>query len=83
MASDRSCCLALQLEATSYDNIALSLGVDNPLQIMFATDNITEAEAATKAGWQVGLTVRPGNKPLPEHHDFRVIQSMQDLIVPL
>ena len=74
--------LDMQVEATSYNNIALSLGVDNPSQIMFATDNIAEAEAANKAGWQVGLTVRPGNKPLPEHHELRVIKSLQELIVP-
>lgn len=73
----------LQVEASSYDEIALSLGVDQPSQIIFATDNIREAEAAAKAGWQVGLTVRPGNKPLPAQHPFRVIQSMQDLVLPL
>ena len=72
----------MQLEASSYDNIALSLGVDKPSQIIFATDNILEAEAASKAGWQVGLTVRPGNKPFPAQHNFRVIDSMQDLVVP-
>lgn len=72
----------LQVEAASYDNIALSLGVNKPAQIIFATDNIQEAEAASKAGWQVGLTVRPGNKPLPAQHNFRVIDSMQDLVVP-
>ena len=72
----------MQLEDSSYDNIALSLGVDKPSQIIFATDNILEAEAANKAGWQVGLTVRPGNKPLPAQHSFRVIDSMQELVVP-
>lgn len=50
-----------------------------PSSIMFATDSIAEAEAAAEAGWQVALTVRSGNKPLPSKHDFRVISSMQDL----
>lgn len=49
---------------------------------MFATDSFAEAEAASAAGWQVALTVRPGNKPLPSMHNFRVITSIQDLIQP-
>lgn len=71
-----------KVNASSYDNIALSLGVDKPSQIIFATDSILEAEAAATAGWQVALTVRPGNKPLPAHHSFRIIHSMQKLVEP-
>ena len=41
------------MEAGSYDNIALSLGTDAPADILFATDNEHEAEAAIAAGWQV------------------------------
>ncbi|KAA6421349.1 MAG: putative bifunctional methylthioribulose-1-phosphate dehydratase enolase-phosphatase E1 1-like [Trebouxia sp. A1-2] len=71
-----------KVDPSSYDNIALSLGVDKPSQITFATDSILEAEAAATAGWQVALTVRPGNKPLPAQHSFRVIHSMQELVEP-
>ena len=42
-----------QVEAGSYDNIALSLGTDAPADILFATDNEHEAAAAIAAGWQV------------------------------
>lgn len=48
----RPLCLS-QVEAGSYDNIALSLGTDAPADILFATDNEHEAEAAITAGWQV------------------------------
>lgn len=74
--------MLMQVDSSSYSNIALSLGVDKPSQILFATDAILEAEAAAAAGWQVALTIRPGNEPLPAQHCFRVIHSMQDLIEP-
>lgn len=64
----------------SYKEIALSIGVDSPSQILFATDNILEGYAAAEAGWQVAMTVRPGNKALPSDHKFRVITSMNDML---
>lgn len=72
----------MQLEASSYRDIALTLGVDQPASILFATDSLTEAEAANKAGWTVALTTRPGNVPLPDSASFRhrVITSMTDLL---
>lgn len=53
----------MQVEAGSYVNIALSLGVDAPGDVLFATDNVHEAEAAVAAGWQVrlGLGFRRGS----------------------
>ena len=68
------------MEAKSYKEIALSIGVDSPSQILFATDNILEGYAAAEAGWHVAMTVRPGNKPLPAEHKFRVVTSMNDLL---
>ena len=68
------------MESKSYKEIALSIGVDSPSQILFATDNILEGYAAAEAGWQVAMTVRPGNKPLPAAHKFRVIENMNDLL---
>ncbi|KXZ48768.1 hypothetical protein GPECTOR_25g352 [Gonium pectorale] len=67
-------------EAASYTNIALSLGVDSPADILFATDVLAEAQAASAAGWRAVLVVRPGNKPLPEGHGFRVVTSMTELL---
>jgi methylthioribulose 1-phosphate dehydratase/enolase-phosphatase E1 len=67
-------------ESTSYQNIALSLGVDSPSELLFATDVYSEAGAAKAAGWNAVLVTRPGNKPLLESHDFRVISSMKELL---
>ena len=72
----------MQVEASSYRNIALSLGVDAAEQICFATDNIREAEAASQAGWQVVLAVRPGNEALPDQHPFRAVTTMSKLLSP-
>jgi methylthioribulose 1-phosphate dehydratase/enolase-phosphatase E1 len=71
-----------KVEAGSYDNIALSLGMDSPADILFATDNEHEAAAAIAAGWQVALTVRPGNKLLPAAGlpTQRIIYSMAELL---
>jgi methionine salvage enolase-phosphatase E1 len=73
-------CPALQVEAGSYRNIALSLGVDSPEEVLFATDNILEVQAAAEAGWQVVLADRPGNKPLPAGHAFAVATSAKDFL---
>jgi methylthioribulose 1-phosphate dehydratase/enolase-phosphatase E1 len=67
-------------EAASYTNIALSLGVDEPGEVLFATDVLAEAQAADAAGWRAVLVSRPGNKPLPDGHGFRVIESMGQLL---
>ncbi|GIL73814.1 hypothetical protein Vretimale_5328 [Volvox reticuliferus] len=69
-----------KVQSTSYSNIALSLGTDSPDDILFATDSLAEAQAATVAGWRAVLVERPGNKALPEGHGFRVISSMQELL---
>jgi methionine salvage enolase-phosphatase E1 len=50
------------------------------LQVLFATDILAEAQAAAAAGWRAVLVTRPGNKPLPQDHGFRVIESMQELL---
>jgi methylthioribulose 1-phosphate dehydratase/enolase-phosphatase E1 len=64
----------------SYKEIALSLGVDSPGDLLFATDVLAEAQAAKAAGWRAVLVVRPGNAPLPEGHGFPVVTSMQQLL---
>ena len=69
------------MEAKSYKEIALSIGVDSASQILFATDNILEGYAAAEAGWRVAMAVRPGNKALPSDHQFRVVSNMNDLLV--
>lgn len=64
-----------QVEAASYRSIALSLGVDSPDELLFATDNILEARAAAEAGWQVVVADRPGNAALPAGHGFALASS--------
>ncbi len=64
----------------SYKEIALSLGVDSPSELLFATDVLAEAQAAKKAGWRAVLVSRPGNAELPADHGFPVITSMTQLL---
>lgn len=74
-----------KLEASSYETIfqALKKQEGEHLQkieeVLFITDNILEAEAASKVAMKVYLTNRPGNKPLPESHPFKVITSFHQL----
>lgn len=67
-------------ESASYKDIALNLGVDDPSQVLFATDILGEAQAAAAAGWQTVLVSRPGNKQLPEGHGFRVVDNVTHLV---
>ncbi len=67
-------------QASSYKQIALTLGVDSPSQLLFATDVLGEAQAARAAGWKAVLVVRPGNAELPADHGFPVITSMTELL---
>lgn len=56
-------------ETESYRIIADEIGVDAG-QLLFATDNLDEADAARAAGWHVVVLRRPGNPGVGEHsHD--------------
>ncbi|KAJ7550182.1 hypothetical protein O6H91_07G087100 [Diphasiastrum complanatum] len=66
-------------EARSYSEICLSVGVDNPSQITFATDVLAEAVAAKQAGLEAVLLLRPGNGPLPPNHGFRTYTSLLEI----
>lgn len=69
------------MEASSYKEIFLSLGLDDAKSVIFATDSYKEAEAADRAGWSVVLAKRPGNTALPpEAQRFRAVQSMAELL---
>lgn len=72
--------IGAKIEASSYAEIALTLGVDKPDEILFATDSIAEARAAAAAGLQVAVTDRPGNVALPAGHGFPVVTSLLDLV---
>ncbi|KAL6630580.1 hypothetical protein ACP70R_028653 [Stipagrostis hirtigluma subsp. patula] len=65
-------------ETRSYLEISQSLGVDNPSHILFITDVFQEAVAAKNAGFEVLISIRPGNGALPENHGFRTIKSFSE-----
>ncbi|KQK01715.1 hypothetical protein BRADI_3g57750v3 [Brachypodium distachyon] len=66
-------------EARSYFEISQSLGVDKPSQILFITDVFQEAIAAKSAGFEVIISIRPGNAPLPENHGFRTVNFFSEI----
>lgn len=53
-------------EAESYRLIADEIGAE-PEELLFATDNLDEADAASEAGWRVVVLRRPGNGPISDH----------------
>lgn len=66
-------------ESDSYKEIVQSLNVNSGEEVLFVTDVIEEAQAAKAAGLDVVLSVRPGNKPLPDTHHFPTIRSFAEL----
>ncbi|XP_063231853.1 enolase-phosphatase E1 isoform X2 [Bacillus rossius redtenbacheri] len=70
-----------KVEASSYSNIANKLG-SSPDNIVFFTDVVKEAEAATRAGLSAVVVVREGNAPLSEEDrvKFPVVTSFQDYV---
>jgi enolase-phosphatase E1 len=64
-------------DAGSYLAIAGKLGLP-PEDLLFATDVLTEAEAAVAAGFQAVLTDRPGNQPQPGH-DLPAVRDFSEL----
>lgn len=66
-------------ESTSYSEIALSLGVDSPSDILFVTDVLGEAKAAAAAGLSAVIAKRVGNAEITEAHNFKVITSFEQL----
>ncbi|CAH9115679.1 unnamed protein product [Cuscuta europaea] len=66
-------------ETKSYVEITQTLGVDNPSEILFVTDVYQEAAAAKSAGLEVIISVRPGNAPLPENNEFRMVKTFADI----
>lgn len=70
----------VKTDARSYEVISQAISVD-PSKILFLTDIVAEAQAACKAGFQVRLVVRPGNKPLTEDEkaSFGHISSLEQI----
>jgi methylthioribulose 1-phosphate dehydratase/enolase-phosphatase E1 len=66
--------------SNSYTDILKTLGVDHASRVVFVTDIIEEAAAASEAGMQTIIAVRPGNGPLPENHGFRIVTNFDDIL---
>lgn len=67
-----------KLSSDSYARIADRIG-HRSSEIVFISDSTAELEAALSAGMQVILSVRPGNRPQPNAHIYRAINSFEDL----
>jgi enolase-phosphatase E1 len=65
-------------EATSYRRIAKEFKLPAD-QVLFISDVVPELDAASAAGLQTALAVRPGNAPQPADHGHRIIGSFDEL----
>ena len=65
-------------EAESYRTISQKFDCE-PGQIVFISDVVEELTAAKEAGLQTVLSVRPGNKPVPDDHGYLAIKSFAEL----
>ncbi len=65
-------------EAASYVAIAKDMQ-QTPPQILFCSDVLAELEAASAAGMQTALVVRPGNAPINESHSHPVLTSFDQI----
>ncbi|KAJ1568281.1 homocitrate synthase lys21, partial [Nowakowskiella sp. JEL0078] len=55
--------VGLKIEKQSYEKIAKAINV-SASDILFVSDNVNEIKAAQAAGYQVGVSKRPGNEEL-------------------
>lgn len=62
----------------SYRKIANKMNLP-PNEILFISDVVAELEAATAAGMQTRLSIRPGNQPQPDPDRFQIIHSLNEL----
>jgi 2,3-diketo-5-methylthio-1-phosphopentane phosphatase len=67
-----------KVEADSYTRIAEALGC-RPSTMLFVSDVVRELDAATAAGCQAVLSVRPGNRPQPDTSRFESITTFDDI----
>ena len=65
-------------EAESYRRIAETLGFRAD-EVLFVSDVVAELEAASAAGMQVLLSIRPGNPPQKNTDRYRAIHSFDEI----
>jgi enolase-phosphatase E1 len=64
-------------ESSSYSTIAKAFDLA-PAEILFISDVVRELDAATAAGLQVRLCIRPGNAPQPPN-SYRAISTFSEV----
>jgi enolase-phosphatase E1 len=67
-----------KIESASYRKIASSLQLE-VRDILFVSDSVRELDAARDAGMITQLSLRPGNTPVPDHHEHPAISSFEEL----
>jgi enolase-phosphatase E1 len=65
-------------DSESYRRIARAMELQ-PDEMLFVSDVIGELDAAREAGMRTVLSVRPGNKPVPDSHRYPAIESFDRL----
>jgi len=63
-------------EAESYRKIAEAMGLE-PRQILFISDVVSELNAASEAGMETLLSIRPGNAPVKHYPVTRSFEEIQ------
>ena len=67
-----------KIEPDSYRTIARAIGLPAHA-ILFVSDVTRELTAARAAGMQVRLSIRPGNPPQPDAHEFEAVSSLSEV----
>jgi enolase-phosphatase E1 len=65
-------------QLSSYETIARELALQMN-EILFASDVVEELDAASAAGLQTALCLRPGNAPVQQEHRHLAIRSFDEL----
>ncbi len=73
--------IGLKTEVESFHRIAMALGLP-AREILFVSDVVGELDAASEAGMQILLCVRPGNHAQPHPERYQNIQSFDEIPSP-
>jgi enolase-phosphatase E1 len=70
--------IGAKTQPESYNRIAEDLAA-NPATAVFVSDSIPELAAASSAGWDVRLAIRPGNRPVSDSAHYLALASFDEL----
>jgi enolase-phosphatase E1 len=68
--------LGAKTESSSYEKIASAFAL-SPSEILFISDVVRELDAATSAGLQTRLAIRPGNHPQPPN-SYPTVSTLEE-----